>query len=123
MNLLDLFAGTGVGVAAGQLGVQEYGVEIMKEAIASRNEAGFSTPYENVWDIEKAEALGFDTLWASPPCQTFSVAGSGAGRRALSDVQFAIESRAWRDVTHLQELGEGVGDERTALALSPVIIS
>lgn len=36
MIALDLFAGTGWGVACQALGIEEYGVEIMPEAIATR---------------------------------------------------------------------------------------
>lgn len=120
MKMLDLFAGTGVGVAAQQLGIEEHGVEIMPEAVASRDAAGFLTPYNDVWEIDKAERIGFENLWASPPCQTFSVAGKGAGRRALDDVLGAIRAERWVDIDGLRELGSEVGDDRTALVLTPL---
>ena len=47
---LDLFAGTGWGVACKALGIQELGVEIMPAAISSREAAGFDTVFEDVWD-------------------------------------------------------------------------
>lgn len=120
MKLLDLFAGTGVGVAASQLGVIEYGVEIMPEAIATRDAAGFITPYTDVWEIEKAESLEFNALWASPPCQTFSMAGAGSGRRALDDVARGISEGRWMSIDSLRRLGAEVGDDRTALVLTPL---
>lgn len=121
-GMLDLFAGTGVGVAARDLGIREYGVEIMPEAIASRELAGFQTPYNDAWDIDAPQRLGldFNTMWASPPCQTYSVAGKGSGRRALDDVLAAIKSERWVDIDDLRALGESVGDERTALVLTPL---
>ena len=84
--VLDLFAGTGVGVACQQLGVTEHGVEKMKAAQETRKLNGMGLAYDDVWDIDKAQGLHFDTLWASPPCQTFSVAGKGDGRKALDQV-------------------------------------
>lgn len=118
--VLDLFAGTGVGVACQQLGVTEYGVEKMKAAQETRKLNGMGLAYDDVWDIEKAEGLQFDTLWASPPCQTFSVAGKGEGRKALSDVLEAIRAWRWTSMESLKRLGDEVGDERTALVLTPL---
>lgn len=120
--MLDLFAGTGVGVAAQRLGIPEYGVEIMSEAVASRDAAGFQTPYKDAWDIDAPERLGleFDTLWASPPCQTFSVAGKGAGRKALDEVLEAVRNESWKNVASLKQVAESSGDDRTALVLVPL---
>lgn len=118
--VLDLFAGSGVGVACQQLGVPEYGVEKMPAAQETRRLNGMTTVYDDVWDIDKAEGLQFDTLWASPPCQTFSVAGKGSGRKALNDVLTAIAERRWTSIHSLKRLGEEVGDERTALVLTPL---
>lgn len=121
-EMLDLYAGTGVGVAAQRLGIKEYGVEIMPEAVASRDAAGFETPYNDAWDIDAPERLGleFDTLWASPPCQTFSVAGKGAGRKALDEVLEAVRNESWKDVASLKNAAESSGDDRTALVLVPL---
>ena len=118
--VLDLFAGTGVGVACQQLGVVEHGVEKMPAAQATRKANGMGLAYDDVWDIGKAEGLKFDTLWASPPCQTFSVAGKGDGRKALTEVLEAIRAWRWTSMESLRRLGEEVGDERTALVLTPL---
>ena len=120
LRMLDLFAGTGVGVAASRMGIKEWGVEIMPAAIATRDAAGFDTPYYDAWEIDKAEDLDFNTLWASPPCQTFSVAGGGSGRKALDDVIRGIREERWKDIESLKRLGAEVGDDRTALVLTPL---
>ena len=120
--MLDLFAGSGVAVATKKMGITEHGVEIMPEAIATRDAAGFSTPYNDAWEIESPARLGLDTrvLWASPPCQSYSTAGRGAGRKALDQVVTAIKDRDWQDIDKLRDLGHRVGDDRTALVLTPL---
>lgn len=117
---LDLFAGTGWGVACQRLGIIENGVEIMPEACASREAAGMSTVFHDVWDGLADESIvpAHDLLIASPPCQTFSAAGKGAGRQALDDVlrlvPVAADPRA-----DLRAAGAGL-DDRTALVLTPL---
>lgn len=119
-TVLDLFAGTGVGVAIKNLGATELGVEIMPEAVATREANGMTTIYNDVWDAHLAEDIDFDTLWASPPCQTFSLAGNGAGRRALNDVLGIIERKQYIDMEELREQSALLGDERIGLVLSPL---
>ena len=127
LSAIDLFAGTGWGVSCQQLGIPEQGIEIMPEARASREAAGMTTIYEDVWDAlahapldspEFAAALEI----ASPPCQTFSVAGRGSGRLALDNVLALIASRAWElpgDGLRRVTLEHGL-DDRTALVLTPL---
>lgn len=116
---LDLFAGTGWGVACKELGIREFGVEIMPAAIASRDAAGFDTPYFDVWDgLENPEVVPeHDILIASPPCQTFSVAGNGEGREALTRVNELIRSKSYQG--DLRGVTRGM-DDRTALVLTPL---
>lgn len=118
--VLDLFAGTGVGVALQQLGATEYGVENMKEAVASRDAAGMVTPYRDVWDAHLAEGLTWDTLHASPSCQTYSMAGNGAGRKALDDVLGTLRRGVWKDIDELREWAASLGDERIGIVLVPL---
>lgn len=120
---LDLFAGTGWGVACQRLGIEEHGVELMPEAIATRTANGMTTVYKDVWDGLEDPTLvpNHDILIASPPCQTFSMAGKGAGRAALSEVLSLIASDAWRYGAHLRGVADDAGlDDRTALVLSPL---
>lgn len=142
MIALDLFAGTGWGVACQALGIDEHGVEIMPEAIATRKANGMRTIYPDVWEgltndliesragygREAAEAMAargvsfaeiYELLIASPPCQTFSMAGGGAGRKALDDVLGLIDAKAYRSVEDLRAFGE-THDPRTALVLTPL---
>jgi DNA (cytosine-5)-methyltransferase 1 len=123
---LDLFAGTGWGVGCKRLGIKEKGVELMAEAVATREANGMETIYRDVWDglllsrAEHARLYGIYTmLIGSPPCQTFSVAGGGAGRRALDEVIEAIQLHAYKDPAALLEFGKK-HDLRTALVLSPL---
>lgn len=115
----DLFAGAGGwDLAAAQLGIHARGVENMKEARATRDAAGLTTIHDDVWTFEPdGNATG---LIASPPCQTFSAAGKGNGRKALDDVLRGIRDGYCTSLDHLRFLGEEVGDERTSLVLTPL---
>lgn len=119
---IDHFAGTGWAVACRWLGILEYGVEIMKEAIFTRRAVGFRTIYRDVWSgMFNAWLVPFHDLYiASPPCQTFSVAGRGTGRKALEMVLMLIASGAWKDPAKLRAAGADLGDDRTALVLTPL---
>ena len=102
--VLDLFAGSGVGVACQQLGVPEYGVEKMPAAQETRRLNGMTTVYDDVWDIDKAEGLQFDTLWASPPCFTAGApVVTERGVVAIEDVvvgdRVLTHMGRWRTVT------------------------
>lgn len=126
ITALDLFAGTGWGVACKRLGIEEMGVEIMPEACETRRLNGMETVYHDVWDglklsdVEHEMFYGeYQLLIASPPCQTFSAAGNGAGRRALNEVIEAIQAHAYKDPAELHAFGEK-HDPRTALVLSPL---
>ena len=120
MKALDLFAGSGWGVACQELGIDEYGVEIMPAALETRKINGMKTIYNDVWDVDKAAGLDFDMLIASPPCQSFSSAGKGSGRKALYDVLWVARNFPYGDIDKLREYGEVFGDDRTALVLAPL---
>ena len=84
--MLDLFAGVGVGCAARSLNIEEDGVEIMPEAIATRDVVGFRTPYNDVWDIEKAEGIETPASCGPVPVasRTQSPARATAGGRWIA---------------------------------------
>lgn len=126
IKALDTFAGTGWGVACKWLNIDEDGVEIMPEAVATREANGMTTIYRDVWDgilLSKEEHEAkygtYELKISSPPCQTFSVAGGGAGRRALDEVIEAIQLHAYKDPQELLAFGRKY-DMRTALVLTPL---
>lgn len=119
---LDVFAGHGVGVAMRNRGLEEHAVEIWQDAIDTRLANGLSEPvYRDAWDVRSADSLEFEGLWMSPPCQTFSTAGSGSGRKALQDVLALIDRpEIWTSAERLREVAVSLGDERTGLVLTPL---
>lgn len=118
---IDDFAGTGWGVACRGLGIVDKGVEIMPEAIETRENNNLETIYHDVWDglFHPEKTPPHRGRIGSPPCQTFSVAGSGSGRRALVTVLEAISNRDYESAQRLFELGQRT-DPRTALILTPL---
>lgn len=115
----DLFAGAGGwDLAAAELGIHARGVENMKEARATRDAAGLTTIHDDVWTFEPDGTA--EGLIASPPCQTFSTAGKGAGRKALDDVLSGIREGFYQDRDALRFFGMTVGDDRTGLVLTPL---
>ena len=124
LKALDLFAGTGWGVACRWLGIDEVGVDNEPAVLRTREANGMATWLPDVWEVlESAPANSPEfraaLLIASPPCQTFSMAGKGAGRQALDEVVGLIDSRAYLDPARLREFGEQ-HDPRTALVLTPL---
>ncbi|QTT76543.1 DNA cytosine methyltransferase [Streptomyces mobaraensis NBRC 13819 = DSM 40847] len=94
-HILDLFAGPGgLDVAAHMLGVPSLGIEWDKNACETRYAAGLPTLHADVSAVRqhRFEELpkALNVLAGGPPCQTYSVAGSGAGRKALDKVEGLI---------------------------------
>ncbi len=115
----DLFSGAGGwDLAAAQLGIHARGVENMKEARATRDAAGLTTIHDDVWTFRPDGKA--DGLIASPPCQTFSAAGKGSGRKALDDVLRLIDKDVPLYKSLLRSMAADLGDERTALVLTPL---
>lgn len=116
---LDLFRGAGGwSVACQHLGIADDGVEIMREANETAALAGHQLAWTDVW--EPVDITGFNGLIASPPCQTFSQAGKGAGRKALDDVLTLLPDVKHMSLLDLKGAARIFGDDRTALVLSPL---
>ncbi|MGW0772445.1 DNA cytosine methyltransferase [Streptomyces sp. NPDC002835] len=91
-RILDLFAGPGgLDVAADVLGHRVTGIEWDAGACATRSAAGMDTFHGDVRKYRAAFFPHAQVLTGGPPCQTFTVAGHGAGRRALDQVIQYIE--------------------------------
>jgi len=119
--VLDLFAGTGFGVALREMGVQEHAVDIMPEVAAVRARNGMGLAYEDVWDIHRAIGLWFETLIGGPPCPTFSTAGKGSGRAQMPLILEAILERSlWKNIDALRDWADALEDQRTGLVLVPL---
>lgn len=115
LRAVDLFAGPGGwDLAARFLGIESTGIEFDAWACATRRSAGLSTIEGDVTAFGPAD-FPVDGLMASPPCQTFSMAGSGSGRRALDEVLMAVKEMEADGDHNLT----GV-DPRTALVLEPL---
>ncbi|WP_461005723.1 DNA cytosine methyltransferase [Streptomyces capparidis] len=117
--MVDLFAGPGgLDVAAHWLGISVVGVEWDRNACATREAARLHTEQKDVRDSDHGAFAGARILAGGPPCQTYTVAGSGAGRRALDQVLgFVKRMAAGEDV---REALKDLKDERTGLVLQPL---
>jgi DNA (cytosine-5)-methyltransferase 1 len=83
---VDLFAGPGGwSLAAESLGIAELGVEWDDSACATRAAAGLRTLQADVGKLDPAAFGPVTGLIGSPPCPTFSRAGTGSGKH-LTDV-------------------------------------
>ncbi|MCF2529193.1 DNA cytosine methyltransferase [Yinghuangia soli] len=125
IRILDLFAGPGgLDVAAHFLGYKSIGVEWDLNACETRYAAGLPTFHADVRVMRKTRfdevPESVDVLTGGPPCQSFSVAGRGAGRRALKTVEdFLHRLVAGEDEATIdKELADL--DPRTALVLEPL---
>lgn len=117
-RIIDLFAGPGgLDVGAAWLGIPATGIELDGNACATRVAAGLHTIRGDVREYGPADFPEATVLTGGPPCQTFTVAGSGTGRRALNKVLGRIEelSRHPEQCSNLD-----FEDERTGLVLEPL---
>lgn len=119
---IDLFAGPGGwDLAAIDRGVDVLGVELDEAAVATRRAAGLRTLQADVAALDPGAFRDrADGLIASPPCQAFSMAGKGAGRRALDAYRAALDTMAHGDDVDLAALNEACNDPRGHLVLEPL---
>lgn len=118
-RIVDLFAGPGgLDVAASWLGIPTEGIEWDGGACETRAAAKLATRRGDVRKFHPSDFPCANVLAAGPPCQTFTVAGNGAGRRALDEVlRFVKRMSAGEVVTDAVRRLE---DERTGLVLEPL---
>ena len=127
VRILDLFAGPGgLDVAAHFLGFRSIGVEWDPNACETRYAAGLPTIHADVRAMRENRfdeiPTSVDTLTGGPPCQSFSIAGNGAGRRALDTVKTFMHRLVHEDdeAEIDRELHSFTEDPRTALVLEPL---
>ncbi|WP_433890313.1 DNA cytosine methyltransferase [Streptomyces sp. CA-111067] len=124
--VLDLFAGPGgLDVAGHALDIPSLGIEWDRSACLTRYAAGLETLHGDVSAVRRNsfETLPPDVnvLAGGPPCQTYSVAGHGAGRQALDRVKKYIERlMAGESDQEIDEDLKTLPDPRTALVLEPL---
>jgi DNA (cytosine-5)-methyltransferase 1 len=115
---VDLFAGGARGwdLHDTEFGLLTVGYESDETAHATATAAGFHGWCADVSRTDVPEWSGRAGLKASPPCQTFSMSGKGAGRQALEAVYAAMG--------HLHQTGHldyaHFSDTRTGLVLEPL---
>jgi DNA (cytosine-5)-methyltransferase 1 len=124
--VLDLFAGPGgLDVAGHALDIPSLGIEWDKSACLTRYAAGLDTLHADVSAVRRDsfESLPpeINVLAGGPPCQTYSVAGHGAGRKNLEKVKGYIERlTAGESDEAIDEDLKTLSDPRTALVLEPL---
>jgi DNA (cytosine-5)-methyltransferase 1 len=120
--MVDLFAGPGgLDVAARWLGISVEGIEWDDNACLTRQAAGLRTNCADVRAVDPTDYPRAEILAGGPPCQTYTVAGGGAGRRALDKVLRLVKMMAaGEDVTARVEAIHENDDPRTGLVLQPL---
>lgn len=118
-QFIDLFAGPGGwDVAARMIGLPDpVGIEWDHAACETRRAARMVTIEADVRNYGPLRFPGASGLIASPPCQTFSPAGKGAGRKALDKV---VALATWVAQTGLAPARTTFEDQRTSLVLEPL---
>ena len=116
----DDYAGPG-GWSEGlaMLGLSDVGLEWDAAACATRAAAGHLTIRCDLGTYQP-HPVPLAGYIASPPCQTFSAAGGGAGREVLAELVDVIDRRAWDEIDRFDDRTCHVLiAARNALALHP----
>lgn len=118
--IVDLFAGPGGwDEGARQLGLPTVGVEYDRAACLTAQAAGHQRVQADVAQLPTSPMRGrVRGLIASPPCQTFSKAGGGAGREAMDDLRLGVEA-VWKGAAPADVCPPDL-DPRSVLVLEPV---
>jgi DNA (cytosine-5)-methyltransferase 1 len=121
---LDLFGGAGGwDVGARSLGIDPLGVEIDRDACATRRAAGLPTLEGDVAALDPAAFTGVRGIIASAPCQTFSKSGYQEGTQhmdAIARALAAISDGRPHDLAGVDPQSRLVAEPlRWALALRP----
>lgn len=124
-TVIDLFAGPGGwDVGARCIGIDPVGIEWDDNACATRRAAGLLTIQGDVAAQDPLTAIEFTPvpvvgLIASPPCQSFSMAGKRAGEQDTAHViACAVALSEGRDVRDLY--AKGCADPRSMLVVEPI---
>lgn len=126
MNAIDLFSGAGGwDIAAARLGVHPVGIEQDRDAIATARAAGHRVHEGDVAALDPAELGPCDLLIASPPCQAWSSAGNGGGRRDIDRVHAVTDWMTGRrpqpdEGRRPQPDEQSWADERSRLVCEPL---
>ncbi|RDH13123.1 DNA cytosine methyltransferase [Tsukamurella pulmonis] len=121
-SVVDLFAGPGgLDLAARALGVPAIGIELDGSACITRDNAGLETVNRDVRECNPFEFMAANVLTGGPPCQTFTVAGRGAGRSELDLVLELIRMLENGDADAVERQIGRLSDERTGLVLQPLL--
>ncbi|WP_428956152.1 DNA cytosine methyltransferase [Streptomyces sp. cg35] len=116
MIFTGLFAGPGgMEVSGPALSITTIGIENDANTVATRIAAGLPTIHGDVTQYGPA-TLPADGLAGGPPCQTYSGAGDGSGRRQLAAVIEAVKQTAARATVDTAAFD----DHRTPLVLEPL---
>ena len=119
VEMVDLFAGPGgLDVAAHWLGVSVAGIEWDDDACETRKKAGLRTEHGDVRHSKPLDYPDARVLTGGPPCQTYTVAGKGEGRKALDRVLGFV--KAMEEGKDVVPALRRLKDERTGLVLEPL---
>ncbi|MEU9075960.1 DNA cytosine methyltransferase [Kitasatospora sp. NPDC048538] len=94
------------------------GIEKCPDACATRRAAGLATIEDDVRNHNATDFPDAELLLGGPPCQPFSAAGTGAGRRALGDIEALAHRLAARQA--VARHGHDGVDDLIRLVLEPL---